>query len=91
MQYDILIIGSGPGGYKAAVTAAFMGAKVALVEKHVPGGNCLNQGCVPTKTLVHLAELLEDVGALQSHAISAPPSNIKIKSSKIFARISRFG
>ena len=69
MQYDILIIGSGPGGYKAAVTAAFMGAKVALIEKHLPGGNCLNQGCVPTKTLVHLAELLEDVSALQSHGI----------------------
>lgn len=69
MDYDIIIIGSGPGGYKAAVTAAFMGAKVALIEKNLPGGNCLNQGCVPTKSLIHVAELLEDIQLLQGKGI----------------------
>jgi len=69
MEYDVLIIGSGPGGYKTAVTAAFMGARVALIEKNLPGGNCLNQGCVPTKSLVHVAELLEDIHLLQDKGI----------------------
>ena len=49
--YDLVVIGSGPGGYKAAVTAAHLGARVALVERDLPGGTCLNQGCIPKKTM----------------------------------------
>ena len=52
MNFDLIVIGSGPGGYKAALTAAHLGAKVALVEKALPGGTCLNQGCIPKKTLL---------------------------------------
>lgn len=51
-QYDITILGAGPGGYVAAIKAAQLGAKVALIEKDVVGGICLNHGCIPTKTLL---------------------------------------
>ncbi|RYD06714.1 hypothetical protein N752_03300 [Desulforamulus aquiferis] len=50
MQYKIVIIGGGPGGYVAAIRAAQMGAKVALIERERVGGTCLNWGCIPTKT-----------------------------------------
>jgi dihydrolipoamide dehydrogenase len=69
LSFDCIVIGSGPGGYKAALTAAHLGAKVALVERDRPGGNCLNSGCIPKKTLVYLASLLEDVAKLQGRGI----------------------
>jgi dihydrolipoamide dehydrogenase len=69
MEFDLVIIGSGPGGYKAAITAAHLGAKVALVERGLPGGVCLNQGCIPKKTLLHLASLIEDVNGLQGRGL----------------------
>ncbi|MDE0099315.1 MAG: FAD-dependent oxidoreductase, partial [Truepera sp.] len=60
MDYDIVVIGSGPGGYHAAIRAAQLGMKVACVEKGSMGGVCLNVGCIPTKALLHVAhELLE--------------------------------
>lgn len=59
--YDIVIIGSGPGGYVAAIRAAQAGAKVALVEKERLGGTCLNRGCIPTKALIHDAALFQAV------------------------------
>ena len=65
MEYDVIVIGSGPGGYKAAITAAHLGAKVALIEKGLAGGTCLNQGCIPKETLLHLASLIEAVNGLQ--------------------------
>lgn len=70
MTHDIVVIGSGPGGYKAAVTAAHLGAKVALIEKDLPGGTCLNQGCVPKNALLHLASLIEDVSSLQGRGLA---------------------
>lgn len=68
-HFDLIVIGSGPGGYKAALTAAHLGARVALIEKDQPGGTCLNQGCIPKKTLVYLAGLIEDVNALNGRGI----------------------
>ncbi|GAG12257.1 unnamed protein product, partial [marine sediment metagenome] len=59
-DYDIAIIGSGPGGYVAAIRAAQKGAKVALIEKGRLGGTCLNRGCIPTKALVRDAEVYRD-------------------------------
>lgn len=56
MDYDILVIGAGPGGYHAAIRAAQLGKKVACVEKEYVGGVCLNVGCIPTKALLHVAE-----------------------------------
>ena len=60
MSYDVLIIGSGPGGYVAAIRAAQYGLKVGVVEKNAKlGGTCLHVGCVPTKALLHFAEVYE--------------------------------
>lgn len=57
MKYDIIIVGSGPGGYVAAIRAAQLGRKVALVERAEPGGVCLNWGCIPTKALLKSAQV----------------------------------
>jgi dihydrolipoamide dehydrogenase len=56
--YDVTIIGAGPGGYVAAVRAAQLGLKVALIERERLGGVCLNWGCIPTKALLRNAEVL---------------------------------
>lgn len=55
MQYDLVVVGGGPGGYVAAIRASQLGMKTALVEKRELGGTCLNRGCIPTKTLMHAA------------------------------------
>lgn len=59
-QYDLIVIGAGPGGYVAAEEAASKGRKVAVVEYRELGGTCLNRGCIPTKTMVHATELYEE-------------------------------
>ena len=58
---SVIVVGGGPGGYVAAIRAAQLGAKVTLVEREHLGGTCLNIGCIPTKCLLHSAELLEDI------------------------------
>jgi dihydrolipoamide dehydrogenase len=61
-SYDVIVIGSGPGGYVAAIRAAQLGLKTAVVEKDdVVGGRCLNYACIPAKTLLRAAELLDEV------------------------------
>ena len=55
--YDILVIGAGPGGYVAAIRAAQLGFKTAIVEREHLGGICLNWGCIPTKALLRSAEI----------------------------------
>ena len=62
MQYDLIVIGGGPGGYVAAIRAAQLGMTTALVEKRDLGGTCLNRGCVPTKTLMHTANVYREAG-----------------------------
>ena len=59
-KYDISIIGGGPGGYVAAIKASQLGMKVALFEEDRLGGICLNWGCIPTKSLLHSAEFIEE-------------------------------
>ena len=59
-QYDLLIIGAGPGGYEAAFYAQENGMKVAVVEKDQVGGTCLNRGCIPTKALMHSSDVYRD-------------------------------
>ena len=67
-DYDLLVIGSGPGGYVAAIRASQLGLKTAVIEKDKPGGVCLNVGCIPSKALINQAEvfrnsrMLEDMG-----------------------------
>ena len=58
---SVIVIGGGPGGYVAAIRAAQLGAKVTLIEKQHLGGTCLNIGCIPTKCLLHSAELIESI------------------------------
>src|SRR5499427_6516025 len=63
MSYDLIIIGSGPGGYVCAIRAAQLGMKVAVVEKDSTfGGTCLNIGCIPSKGLLYVSELFEEAG-----------------------------
>ena len=57
-QYDVAIIGGGPGGYVAAIRAAQLGKKTVVIEKSALGGICLNWGCIPTKALLKSAEIL---------------------------------
>jgi dihydrolipoamide dehydrogenase len=59
--YDLVVVGGGPGGYPAAIRAAQLGLKTALVEKERVGGVCLNWGCIPTKAMLRSAEVLETV------------------------------
>ena len=59
-NYDLLIIGAGPGGYEAAFYAAELGMKVAIAEKDRVGGTCLNRGCIPTKALMHSSDVYRD-------------------------------
>ena len=60
-QYDLFVIGAGPGGYVPAIRAAAYGLKTAVAEKDFVGGTCLNRGCIPTKTLLHSAELYGEI------------------------------
>ncbi|WP_334330841.1 dihydrolipoyl dehydrogenase [Candidatus Phytoplasma prunorum] len=60
-NYDVVVIGGGPGGYVAAIKASQLGAKVALVEKHKIGGVCLNYGCIPTKTYFKSAKVFKEI------------------------------
>ncbi len=60
-KVDLAVLGGGPGGYVASVRASKLGLKVALIEKDNPGGVCLNSGCIPTKTLYHIARTLEEI------------------------------
>lgn len=61
LEYDLVVIGAGSGGYVAAIRAAQLGAKVAVVEKNKLGGTCLNWGCIPTKTLIASTSLLNNI------------------------------
>src|SRR6201995_3170174 len=60
MAYDVIVLGSGPGGYPAAIRASQLGKKVAIVEKELLGGICLNWGCIPTKALLKSAQVYEN-------------------------------
>ncbi len=74
-KVDLAIVGGGPGGYVAALRAASLGAKVALVEARDLGGTCLNRGCIPSKALLHSAEVYEQVRtAAEFGVIAQPPS-----------------
>ena len=60
-KYDCIVIGSGPGGYVAAIRAAQLGLKTAVVEKGNTGGRCLNEACIPAKSILRVAEVMHEV------------------------------
>ena len=60
-EYDVIVIGGGPGGYVAAIRAAQLGQKTAVVERDKAGGRCLNYACIPAKTVLHTAEIFSTV------------------------------
>lgn len=70
-KFDLVVIGAGPGGYEAAIEGARKGMKVALVENRELGGTCLNRGCIPTKTILHTAELYHELQSGPSIGLTA--------------------
>ena len=71
MSYDVVVLGSGPGGYVAAIRASQLGFKTAIIEKESLGGICLNWGCIPTKALLKSAQVYEDIKHASSYGIEA--------------------
>lgn len=80
----IIVIGSGPGGYVAAIRAAQLGADVTVIEKQYLGGTCLNVGCIPTKCLLHSAELAEQIRT-QGKDIGVEVEGVKINFPQVIA------
>jgi len=70
MDFDVVVIGSGPGGYVAAIRAAQLGMKTAIIERELLGGICLNWGCIPTKALLKSGEVYEQLGHLGDYGLS---------------------
>lgn len=76
-KFDVVVIGSGPGGYVCAIKCAQLGLKVALVERGDIGGTCLNRGCIPTKAFLHVAHAFEAIGEASKYGVLADLSNVK--------------
>ena len=70
MEFDLIVIGAGPGGYVTAIRASQLGLKTAIVERENLGGVCLNWGCIPTKALLKSGELYEQLSHLESYGLS---------------------
>ncbi|MEY2586436.1 MAG: dihydrolipoyl dehydrogenase, partial [Bacteroidota bacterium] len=84
MAYDILVLGSGPGGYPAAIRASQLGFKVAIIEKESLGGVCLNWGCIPTKALLKSAQVYDYMKHSADYGIKA--SNVEHDFSAVVKR-----
>ncbi len=84
MNYDLLVVGSGPGGYVAAIRASQLGMKVGVVEKENLGGICLNWGCIPTKALLKSAQVFEYASHAAEYGVVA--SDVKPDFEKMIAR-----
>src|SRR5438477_1766973 len=69
-EFDVLVIGAGPGGYVTAIRAAQLGMKTAIVEREALGGVCLNWGCIPTKALLKSGEVYETLDHLADYGLS---------------------
>src|SRR5438874_3338197 len=70
MNYDVIIIGSGPGGYVAAIRASQLGMKTAIIERESLGGICLSWGCIPTKALLKSAQVFEYISHAADYGIN---------------------
>lgn len=83
-KYDLIVIGGGPAGYVAAIRAAQLGAKVALIEKDKLGGTCLNRGCIPTKAIIACTNLYQKIQQAESYGIQCGKPSLDLK--KVFDR-----
>lgn len=86
-DYDLVVIGAGSGGLVAASSSASLGAKVAIIESHKMGGDCLNYGCVPSKTFLKSAHLLKDIRSSGEYGINI--DKVEVDISKIMGRVRR--
>ena len=78
-HFDVVIIGSGPGGYAAAFRAADLNKRVALIEKdNVLGGVCLNRGCIPSKALLHISQIIEQAHEIEGKGIKFAAPKIEL-------------
>ena len=84
-KYDLIVLGSGPGGYVAAIRASQLGMRTAVVEKENLGGVCLNWGCIPTKALLKSAQVFEYLSHAADYGITVPEGADK-DFSKVIAR-----
>ena len=75
-RYDCIVIGSGPGGYVAAIRAAQLGLKTAVVEKGNTGGRCLNEACIPAKAILRVAEVFTEVQHAGSFGIKVEGASV---------------
>ncbi|HBX46122.1 dihydrolipoyl dehydrogenase [Limibacterium fermenti] len=82
-SYHVAVIGGGPAGYVAAIKAAQLGAKVAIVEKGTFGGTCLNVGCIPTKAYLKNAEIIESIASAASRGILIENPTVKVDMEKV--------
>ncbi|WP_185863655.1 dihydrolipoyl dehydrogenase [Blattabacterium cuenoti] len=85
MHFDVIILGSGPGGYVASIRAAQLGMKTAIVEKESMGGVCLNWGCIPTKSLLNSAKFLQSIKK-NGELFGINNENIEIDYSKVLSK-----
>src|SRR5579859_3142861 len=84
-HYDVAVIGAGPGGYVAAIRAAQLGARVAIVEKQYLGGTCLNVGCIPSKAMLHIAQVMHSFESFDELGIEvAQPPTFDMRKAVVF-------
>ena len=76
MNFDLIVVGSGPGGYVTAIRASQLGLKTAIVEKESLGGVCLNWGCIPTKALLKSAQVFEYINHADEYGINVPDAKV---------------
>jgi pyruvate/2-oxoglutarate dehydrogenase complex dihydrolipoamide dehydrogenase (E3) component len=84
-HYDVTVIGAGSGGLTAARLAAALGARTALIDKERLGGDCLHYGCVPSKTLIHVAKVV--ALARSSMTLGLAPADLKVDMARVSAHI----
>lgn len=86
-SYNLVVIGAGTAGLVAAAGAAGLGAKVALIERHLMGGDCLNSGCVPSKSLLRSAHAVADIRSAGEFGVSVDPTAIKVDFGSVMERL----
>ena len=79
VDYDLIVIGGGPGGYVAAIRGAQLGLRVAVIEREALGGICLNWGCIPTKSFLRSAEVHKIIESSEKYGIKSKLGDIDIR------------